>query len=480
MEQTTSSQVKSSFGWKFFERVGVQITNLLVSIILARMLSPDEYDPITLILIFINLATVFVQGGFNTALIQKKEVQKKDFSSTLYLSLVVAVVLYLLIYLTAPAMARFYEMQELSPMLRVTALILIPGAFNSVQTAYASRHFRFRGIFISSIIAVFLSAATGIAMAYRGFGAWALVAQQVVYHTTICFTQWVAIRWTPFGTFSWKSIRTLSPFGLKILANNFINALFLDIRSLMIGKVYPEEGTISNFSRGKQFPQAIMESVNGTIQTVLLPVYSKEQDSKTQVISMLRNTMRLSTFLVMPLMAGMAVVARPMIAVVLNESWLGCVFFLQMFCISYILMMMQLPAMQAYRALGDSTTPLVLELIKKTAEIVLLFTTIWISINAVAISIVVCGVISVFIGVIANHYKLKYSLLQQLRDILPSLLLSLGMAAAVYLTSLIPMRQVFSLILQVGVGAVTYVGLAFICRVESLRTLISAVKNRRA
>ncbi len=479
MADGINGRVKSSFGWKFFERIGVQVTNLLVSILLARMLTPKEYDPISLILIFVNLATVFVQGGLNTALIQKKEVEKRDFSSTLYVSLSVAAVLYLIIFLSSPAMARFYALPEFSPMLRVTALILFPGAFNSVQLAHATRSFRFRDIFVSSILAVLLAATTGIVMAYNGFGAWALVAQQVVYHTSVCIIQWIVSRWLPFGAFSWKNVRALAPFGIKVLVNNFIIALFLDIRGLLIGKVYPD-GSLSNFNQGNRFPQAVMESVNGTIQTVLLPVYAKEQDSRQQVKEMLRMTMRLSTFLVMPLMAGMAVVARPMILALLTEKWLGAVFFLQMFCISYILMMIQLPPVQAYRALGDSTTPLVLECIKKALELIALLITIWISIEAVALSVVICGATSVLVGIIANHIKLKYSFGQQLRDILPALLLSLGMAVVVKLVSLISMPLVLSLVVQILAGAVTYVALAFLFRVEAVKILLGALRRRKS
>ena len=268
-------RVTSAFGWKFFERISVQGTNFLVTLLLARLLTPSDYGTVSVVTIFIALATTFVQGGFNTALIQKKDVDGNDYLTILMFSEIVAAALYLVIFFAAPFISNIYHTSELSSLLRVMAIVLFPGAFNAVQVAYVTRDLRFKVLTISSFVSALLAAAVGIGLAVAGFGAWALVIQQLVNQTATCFVTYCIVRWIPKGRFSVQSLRRLLPFGAKVFASNFIVALFLDIRSLLIGQIYSSEA-LGFFNRGKQFPQAVMESVNAVSYTHLtLPTNSR-------------------------------------------------------------------------------------------------------------------------------------------------------------------------------------------------------------
>ena len=476
MGQASNAKVSASFGWKLAERFGAQISNFIVTLVLARLLMPEDYGVVSLILVFVNLATVFVQGGFNTALIQKKELEKRDYSSILYFSLTMAGALYALIFFCAPLLADFYEMPELNPMLRVTALILFPGAINSVLLARATRNFEFHKLTISSLLAIALSASVGIWMAAKGYGSWALVGQQLTLHTTTFILQCLILRWVPIGGFSFKSVKTMAPFGFKVFAVNFMNALFLDIRSLMISKQY-DTATLGNFTKGQQFPMAILESINSAIQSVLLPLYSKEQDNRSTVVSMLRITIKIAMFIIVPLAFGLFIVAENMITVLLTEKWLGCVFFLQIYSLRYMMGTFIQSPLQVYRALGDSTTPLVLEIMKKVFEIVLLIITITISVEAVAWSVLAAGIFAVVLTMIFSRIKLGYTIGQQIADMLPSILLGIFMLVGVWLVDFLPLSPLVSLVLQVLAGGVLYVGGAFLFRLEPLKMLLQLIKS---
>ena len=459
-------RVTSAFGWKFFERISVQGTNFLVTLLLARLLTPSDYGTVSVVTIFIALATTFVQGGFNTALIQKKDVDGNDYLTILMFSEIVAAALYLVIFFTAPFISNIYHTPELSSLLRVMAIVLFPGAFNEVQVAYVTRDLRFKVLTISSFVSALLAAAVGIGLAVAGFGAWALVIQQLVNQTATCFVTYCIVRWIPKGRFSVQSLRRLLPFGAKVFASNFIVALFLDIRSLLIGQIYSSEA-LGFFNRGKQFPQAVMESVNGTIQTVLLPVYSKKQDSVSSVAKMVSKTVRISSLLLFPMMVGLAAVAEPLVSLLLTDKWLECVPYLQIFAIGYLFQAIQLAIIQAIKAIGDSGTPLKLEIIKKCVEVFF------------ASSLLICSVISHLPNMFAAKRILNYTVKQQLIDILPATLFSAVMAACVKCVTQLLNGAFVSLVAGIATGVAVYLLLCMLFRVPEIKQLKNKLFKRK-
>lgn len=467
-------KVTAAFGWKFIERLSVQGTNFLVTLLLARLLTPSDYGVVSIVTIFIALATTFAQGGLNTALIQRKDVSGDDYVTILGFSESVAALLYIVIFFSAPFIGRCYHAQELSGLLRVTAIVLFPVAFNSVQVAYVTRDLRFRVLTVSSFISAIIAAIVGIGMAIAGFGAWALVAQQLVNQVSTCLVTYIILRWIPKGRFSLVSLKQLLPFGAKVFATNFIVALFLDIRSLLIGQIYSSEA-LGFFNRGKQFPQAIMESINGTIQTVLLPVYSQKQDSVNSVTDMVSKTVRMTSLILFPMMVGLASAAEPLVSLLLTDKWLECVPFLQIFAIGYLFQAIQLAIIQAFKAIGDSGTPLKLEIIKKIVEVILLLVTIKRGVLLFASSILLCSVISHVLNSVSAMRILHYSIKRQIADIIPATTFSTLMAISVRITIRVVNGDLLRLAVGIGIGVAVYLLLCTVFRIPEMKLMKNAI-----
>ena len=472
-------KVVGSLFWKFCERVGSQGANFILSIILARILSPSEYGIIALITIFISIATVFVQGGFNTALIQNKHVEDDDYSSVLIFSFIIAAVLYSILFLGAPLIAGFYKNDTLILVVRVLSLILFPGAWNSIQVAYVTKLMRFKKLFYSSLISVVLGGVSGIVMAYLGFGVWAIVAQQLITQIVNCLVLQFIGGWIPSCIFSFSSVKRLIPFGSRVLASNLLVTLFLNIRSLIIGRVYSAED-LAYFNRGKTFVSTIMEAINGTIQSVMLPAYSMLQDSHDELKNMLRSSVSLGCYIIFPCLLGLAGIAKPFIQVILTDKWLQSVIFMQIFAVGYMTQPIQIATAQAMKAIGRSDLTLKIEILRKLAEAICLLLAVFIGVKAIAWSSVVAGIISCLLSSPVNKKYLGYSYREQIMDVLSPTLLSLLMFSIISAFSkFFSINAICDLILGIAVGIIAYVGLSAISRNKNFIVLLSMLKRAK-
>jgi O-antigen/teichoic acid export membrane protein len=470
------TKVFSSLVWKLLERGGTQGIQFLIQIVLARLLAAEQFGTIAIVMVFINIAQVFVQSGFNTALIQKKDADDVDFSSVFYLSLALAGILYLIIFLSAPIIARFYKDDILVPVIRVLSLTLFFGTLNSIQNAYIARNLMFKKLFKSSLGAIIISGSFGLFAAYQGLGVWALVVQQLTNQMTISIIMWFTVKWRPKFIFSIARVKDLFSYGWKLLASSLLNTLYLEIRTLFIGRMYTSS-TLGYYNRGQQFPKVIVSNIDGSIQSVMLPTLSAHQDDKKKVKDMMRRAIMTSSFLIFPMMIGMAVVAEPLVKIVLTDKWLPAVPFLQIFCISYALIPIHTANLQAINAMGRSDIFLRLEVVKKLLGLVILGISLPFGVYAIAIGQVISTIISTFINVYPNKHLLNYSYREQWADIMPSLVLAVIMGITVYMFNLINIAAWKVLGLQLVVGVGSYIGLAKIFRVESLSYLIATLTN---
>lgn len=471
----------SSFLWKYLERTGTQIVQFAVQIILARLLLPADFGIIALLLVFINLAQVFVQSGFNTALIQAKNANETDFSSVFYLSLAVAGILYLILFFTSPYIALFYKMPALCDSLRVLSLILFLGAVNSVQNAVVAREFKFKQLFYSSFGAILCSGMIGIVLAYRGLGIWALVWQQLLNQLFLCIIMWFTVKWRPHLLFSFTRVKKLFSFGWKLLISALLDTGYREMQNLVIGKMFAPSA-LGFYNRGSMFPQVIVGNIDGSIQSVMLPALSREQDNPQRVKEMMRRAITMSSFIIAPLMMGLIVTAEPVVKIVLTDKWLPCVPFVRICCLSFLFYPIHTSNLQAINALGRSDIFLKLEIIKKILGVSILTITVicYGTVMAIAWSAVVSGIVSTLINSYPNKRLLKYSYLEQLKDILPSVALAGIMGALVYLVSLLNYNIYATLLLQIVVGIVSYAALAKLFKIESfdyfLRMILSFKK----
>ncbi len=466
-QSNTKRSVISSLVYKFMERCGTQGIAFIVQIVLARLLDPTDYGVLTLLTIFITISQVFVHSGFNTALVQRKDVTERDFSSVFYLSLGIAVFLYGVLFLVAPLIADFYEMPQLKEVLRVLAIILIPGAFNSIQNAKIMREMQFKKLMYCTLGAVIVSGAVGIAMAYLGFGVWALVGQQLTNQTAICIFMLVVVKWRPQRIFEFSRVKVLFSFGWKLLCSSLLETVYQNLRSLVIGKKY-DSATLGYYNRGKQFPELIVGNLNSAIQSVMLPALSKEQDNRARMKAMMRRSIVTSSFLIFPLVTGIAVCAQPLISLILTDKWLPCVPYMQIYCFTFAFYPIHSANLQALNAQGRSDQYLRLELIKKGYGIIVLLITVFCFDSPIAIAMggAVTTVISCFINAAPNKKLLNYSYFEQMLDILPCMGISLVMGGIIYCVLFLGLPTWLTLIIQIVLGVTIYIALAHIFKLE--------------
>jgi len=475
-EDNLKTSVLSSLFWKFLERGGVTGVQFIVQIILARLLLPEDYGIIALIVVFIAISQTFVQSGLGTALIQKKEVTDEDYSSVFYLTLVVALVFYGILFLAAPFIAAFYNQPLITPVLRVLGLTLFFGAVNTIQNVVIARNFQFRKLFVSSLGAVLLSGVIGIALAYAGYGVWALVGQQLTSIIALCLIMWFTVEWRPKLLFSLTRVKELFSFGWKLLASGLIDTTYRNLSSLIIGKLYPAS-MLGYYTKGQEFPNVLVSNIDSSIQAVMFPAYAKNQDNKPMVKQIMRRALVTSAFLVFPAMAGLAAIAEPLVELLLTEKWLIAVPFLQIFCAAYALWPIHTVNLQAINALGRSDIFLRLEIMKKIVGVSVFAVTVPIGIYAIALGSIVSGVISTLINAYPNKLLLDYSFTEQWRDLMPALILSLVMCGVVYGVLFFGLPIWATLVLQIVVGVVMYVGLAWVLGLESLTYVMNTVKE---
>ena len=450
-----NKSVFSNFIWRFAERCGAQIVTFIVSIVLARILMPDDYGTVALVTVFTTIMQVFVDSGLSTALIQKKDADDLDFSSVFYFNFVVCIILYLIMFFAAPVIASFYNIPELTPIVRVISLTIVISGVKGVQQSYVSRNMLFKRFFYATLGGTIFSAFLGIAMAYAGFGVWAIVAQQLSNTAIDTLILWITVKWRPKLMFSWERLKGLLGFGWKLLCSALLDTGYNNLRNLLIGKIY-SSSDLAFYNQGDKFPKLIVSNINTSIDSVLLPAMSNEQDSRDRVKSMTRRSIMVSCYIMAPLMIGLACCASNIVTVVLTEKWLPCVFFLQIFCITYMFYPIHTANLSAINALGRSDLFLKLEIWKKVVGLVLLFSTIFISVKAMAYSLLISTLTSMIINSWPNKKLLNYSFLEQIKDILPSIILAIGMGAVVYLIGYLPLPTLPLLLTQVICGGVIY------------------------
>ncbi|WP_288029111.1 lipopolysaccharide biosynthesis protein [Holdemanella sp.] len=471
-------KVFSNFIWRFAERCGAQLVTFIVSIVLARILTPSDYGTIALVTVFTTILQVFIDSGLSTALIQKKDSDDLDFSSVFYFNFVICIILYLIMFVSAPFIADFYKDSSLVSIVRVISLTLIISGVKGVQQSYVSRHMLFKRFFFSTLGGTIFSAVLGIIMAYAGFGVWAIVFQQLSNNAIDTLILWITVKWRPIKKFSWSRLKNLLSFGWKMLASSLLDTVYNNLRNMIIGKLYTS-ADLAFYNQGDRFPKLIVTNINTSIDSVLLPTMSNEQDNHVRVKDMTRRAIKISTYIMAPLMIGLAFCAKPIVQIVLTDKWLPCVPYLQIFCISYLFWPIHTANLNAIKAMGRSDLFLKLEVIKKFIGMILLLITMNISVMAMAYSLLISGLISQVINSWPNRYLLKYSYIDQIKDILPNIVMALIMGGFVYFISYLNLPILVSLVVQILSGGIIYLILSILTKNDSFIYLINILKSRK-
>ena len=471
-----NTSVIKNFIWRFAERCGAQLVTFIVSIVLARLLAPEDYGSIALVTVFTTILQVFVDSGLGTALIQKKDADDLDFSSVFYFNFVVCLILYLGMFIAAPFIAEFYNDVSLTPVVRVISLTIVMSGIKGIQQAYVSKHMMFKRFFFSTIGGTIFSAFFGIALAYAGFGVWALVAQQLSNTVIDTLILWLTVKWRPKRMFSWIRLKGLLKFGWKLLVSALLDTCYNNLRNLIIGKMY-SSSDLAFYNQGDKFPKVIVMNINTSIDSVLLPTMSSAQDDRERVKNMTRRAIKTSTYVMAPLMMGMAFCAETIVHLVLTDKWLPCVPYLRIFCITYMFWPVHTANLNAINAMGRSDWFLRLEVIKKAVGMMLLLSTMWFGVMAMACSLLVSNVLSQIINSWPNRKLLNYSYLDQVKDFAPGILLAVFMGVCVYFIGYIPLPTILTLLTQIIAGAAIYITLSAILKLEEFEYLTGMIKS---
>ena len=464
--------------WKFMERISAKAVTLVVSIVLARLLTPEDYAPIGIITVFFAFCSVFITGGMTSSLVRKKDADNADYSTVLILNLVMATGFYCIMFMLAPWLARVYHKYILLPATRIMGLSLFINALKAVLSAYTSSNLQFQKFFFSTIIGTVFSAVVGIVMAIKGFGVWALLAQEMtnsILDTLILFiTTRMKITWC----FSSDKMKEHFHYGWKIMSSSTISVIYKQLNPLVIGiRFSPMD--LSFYNKGNSFPELINATISDTLSFVLLPVMSKVQDNREDVLNITRRYIKTASYLIFPIMVGLFAVAETLVELLLTEKWLPAVPYIHIFAFSYMFNLIQIGNLQAIKAIGRSDLVLILEIITKSLSFAVIAAFVFLSRSAeeLVLSSIVCAVISIMVYTYPNRKLIGYSVRNQMQDFLPNLLLSVGMGIPVFLIGKLNLTSFPLMFLQILVGVVLYLALSIITKNENYKYLLKFVKN---
>lgn len=478
MNNTRNEKIVSNMIWRFMERCGAQGVTFIVSLVLARLLDPSTYGTVALVTVFITILQVFVDSGMANALIQKEKVDDLDFSTVFFFNLGMCIALYVIMFLAAPVIATFYGIDDLVPIIRVLSIVIIVSGVKNVQQAYVSRNMLFKKFFFSTLGGTLGAALIGIALAYKGFGVWALVAQHLFNTLIDTAILWITVKWRPRFVFSFSRLKVLFNYGWKLLASGLINTIYTELRQLLIGKLYTTSD-LAYYNQGKKIPGYLASNINNAIDSVLLPTMSKEQRYRETVKNMTRRAVKISTYVMMPIMMGIAVCANSLVQLVLSDKWMPCVPYIQLCCFTYSFYIIHTANLNAIKALGRSDLFLKLEIIKKVVGLSILLFSIRFGVFVMACFGVIESIISQIINAWPNSKLLKYNYLEQIKDIIPNMLLTVMMGAIVYSVNFLSLGSVKTLLIQIPLGVIVYIILSITFKIDSYYYVLNTIRNFR-
>ncbi len=475
MGSSLKERVISGTIWSFLQKIGTQLVSFIVSLILARILTPEDYGVVAMITVFTSIAMVFITTGFSSAVIQKHELSDEDSSTMFYAGMLLSFILYAILFFTAPLIAAIYHEPALVDLLRVESVIVVIGAAYSIQQSLISRNLEYKKHFFVSLCGIVAQGISGIVFAKNGFGPWTLVFSTIINNLVSAILMWIVIPWKPKLVFSTQSFRAMFGFSTKMLAAALINTIFNNIRSLIIGLQY-SASDLAFYNKGYQFPSLVMSNVDGTISAVMFPSLAKFQSDWTSGLKALRRAMKTSLYICAPAMAGMFAVADPMIRLLLTDKWEDSIVFVRLACI--ICMFWPLTAQRnALNALGKSGVSLKMNLIGKCVTILCLLATFRHSVQLLISSSIFASTITLFTNAFFYRKHLNYQFRDQITDILPPIALAVAMGGITYSVMFLNLSSTLTLIIQIPVGIASYVLGSILFRFDSFYYLLNLIKG---
>ena len=482
-QENLKKKVAKGAIWTLMEKLSVQGVGFLVSMVLARLLTPSEHGIIALTTIFFAVTNVLVDGGFGTALVQKKKADDLDFNSVFYLSIGMSIMAYALLFLAAPTIAAFYETPILVPMLRVASVSFFFNAINSVQNAELVRKMLFHLSFRISLITALVSAICGVTLAFLGYGVWALIWAMLISGFAGCLARCLIIAWRPRLMFSFARLKPLFAYGWKMSASALLDQVFVNLNGILIGKFYTK-ADLAYVDKGNMLPKTVMSQVDDTLGRVSFPALVQLQDDKIALREAMRAMMRCSTFLVFPLMTGLACCSNSLIVLLFGDQWTAAIPYMMLACFSFALWPFHTINLRGIMAIGRSDVFLKLEIIKKASKLLFILAFFRFGVLPfMAACAFALGPLSVVINAWPNRKLLDYTLRMQILDVFPTSLVCLAEAAVVlgcgYVLDCLGWNRmasnwslILSLMIQFVIGGVVFFSLSYVFRLKPLLMLL--------
>lgn len=475
-EENIKKSVITGTFWTLLEQLGSKIVALVVEIVLARILMPEDYGIVALAAVFITIANTITIDGLSMSLIQKEDANNQDFSTCFYLVLVTSLFFFGLIYLVAPLVASFYDAEELTLVLRLLGLSCPISSINSIQRAYATRYMLFKKFFVSSTAGYVLAGVFAVFAALEGLGVYALVVETLLKAFFDTLILWFTVRWRPSLSFSIERLKQIWNFGSKILASNLIYQICFQLKSVLIGKFY-SSSDLAFYNRGELIPSLISVTADKAIQTALFPAMSKNQAKREVVAGMLRRYIEVGSYLIFPAMTLLGVVATPLVEVVFTHKWTSAVPYIWIFCLCYSLQVLQSANLLALRAVGKSGTTLVQDCIKRVIDLAILFLTLPFGPLAIAFSCVLSSLIAVVINAAPCEINFGYSFFEQIKSVFPTFFNCLVAALAAISLSFFSFSDVWLLICQCLIFIIMYIVVSYIRKDKNFKFICSAIRE---
>ena len=464
--------------WSAVDRFSAQGIQFMFSILIARLLVPEDYGVVAMLGIFMAVSQTFIDSGFGAALIRKVDRTEEDFSTVFYFNIVVATLFYFALFFAAPAIANFYNTPLLESITKVVALNLIIGSLSGIHNAKLSIAIDFKSRAKISIVSTLLTGAVGLWMAYAGYGVWALVVQNLFSSAIRTVLLWVIVKWYPKLVFSWKSFKELFLFGSKLLVSNLISTIYENLYTIVIGRKF-SPSDLGVYSRAQGLAQFPSSNITGVLQSVTFPILSTIQNDEERLMSAYKSFIKLSAFIVFPLMVGLAAVADPFIMILLTDKWEGSIYLLQIICFSLMWYPVHAINLNILQVVGRADYYLKLEIIKRIQGILILCVTLPFGIVFMCYGQVLSSLLSLFWN---THYTKKligYGYFAQMKDLLPVLIHSLVMGGVVLLVVHFTPTPWIKLTCGVLTGMIYYIVGAYIMKFQEMDELLTILKLKR-
>ncbi len=464
MSESLASRTIKGVSWSFVDSISSQGITFLVGLILARLLTPDDYGLIGIITIFISVFNSIVDSGFSNALIRKNDATDKDYNTVFVSNMVISLILCLILYFCSSLIADFFGRPQLDALLKVMSCIVIINAFAIIQRTLLVKRIDFKTQTKISLISSITSGVIGVVMAFKGLGVWAIVGQQISRQLLNTIFLWVYAKWYPKLQFSLESFKELFGFGWKLLVSGLIDTVWREIYQVVIGKCY-SPATLGQYTRAQQFGSIFSLNLNAVIQRVSYPVLSSIQDDRVRLKAGYKRIIKITMLVTFTLMLGMAGAAEPMVRALVGDQWLEAVPFLQIICFQMMLYPLHCLNLNMLQVQGRSDLFLRLEIIKKCIALIPILLGIFINIYWMLIGSVITGFLAYYLNAYYSGPAIDYAIKEQIKDILPSFCVAMSMALVIYAMSYIPISSFLLFPLQILAGAVITVAL---CKIVKL------------